>query len=608
MPKNLVKKYSEFQQVVLPVFSFYIIIHIFNRIVFSIGNTGLNIIYLLPDISVQIFLAYILYKCSKRYSIFLLIQFTLMSWFYIGSCFKLYILARPISPYDIYSLKALFLILNNWQLLILLSPPILCIVLFIYNFKLNFQTVPKFIYPVLILFLLIMLFPKMILKSMDYSYGNFSYFQKSNYERRGPVIHLLQESIRFFINFQNIPNHQIVHESIDLLNNKITRQSSPVTTISAKRNIYFIMIESLVDPLQFNDFTFSSDPLDTDFRNLWKSSKYSNALSPVYAGETAQSEFEVLTGIPSGILGEEFILFEYGLNHNIPSLPKTLNNLGYSTISFHANVGEFWNRKNAYSRLGIKKHYFIDDFNLDDMDGSYLSDKSFLNQVLNKLNNEEEPYFAHILTISIHYPYPLNQEIRPNVISVKPQNSIMEKYVNSLYYTTTALSQFINTIQRIDPNGLIMISGDHMPYLGIDIENRFINNKNNFDQTSYEYIRHRIPLIIIDGLSNYTSGDIHLYEIPSTILNLLNIEQPNIMKLFNADEKYKIRYLDAWNKNLVIYNNGNKILYTKEQKNLPLYNEIRSIYLGHKTIIEDLLIGNQYLLDCIESNCNLSNK
>ena len=56
MSKNLVKKYSEVQQVVLPVFSFYIIIHIFNRIVFSIGNTGLNIIYLLPDISIQIFL------------------------------------------------------------------------------------------------------------------------------------------------------------------------------------------------------------------------------------------------------------------------------------------------------------------------------------------------------------------------------------------------------------------------------------------------------------------------------------------------------------------------------------------------------------------------
>ena len=67
------------------------------------------------------------------------------------------------------------------------------------------------------------------------------------------------------------------------------------------------MVESLTDPLQFNDFTFSSDPLHRDFRNLWKSSGYSTALSPVYAGETAQSEFEVLTGIPSGILGEEFI-------------------------------------------------------------------------------------------------------------------------------------------------------------------------------------------------------------------------------------------------------------------------------------------------------------
>ena len=152
-----------------------------------------------------------------------------------------------------------------------------------------------------------------------------------------------------------------------------------------------------------------------------------------------------------------------------------------------------------------------------------------------------------------------------------------------------------------------MISSDHMPYLGPNIDSAF-DNEDSFDQLSYEYMRHRIPLIIIDGSDYNFYDDINLYEIPSTILNLLNIEQPNIMKLFHSNSKYRIRYLDGLAKNLIIYNNSDKVLYTNEQKHSPLYKEFESIYLLHKIIIKDLFIGNQYSLNCIESNCISPNR
>ncbi|MBU1139241.1 MAG: hypothetical protein KKA76_09710 [Proteobacteria bacterium] len=44
----------------------------------------------------------------------------------------------------------------------------------------------------------------------------------------------------------------------------------------------------------------------------------------------------------------------------------------------------FWNRTNAYRRMGFKAYWSIKDFNLDDMNYKFLSDASLYRQVVKK--------------------------------------------------------------------------------------------------------------------------------------------------------------------------------------------------------------------------------
>lgn len=51
----------------------------------------------------------------------------------------------------------------------------------------------------------------------------------------------------------------------------------------------------------------------------------------------------------------------------------------------HANTGDFWNRNNFHKKLGYDKFYSKQDYNIDDVIGLGLSDKSFFKQSVEKL-------------------------------------------------------------------------------------------------------------------------------------------------------------------------------------------------------------------------------
>lgn len=65
----------------------------------------------------------------------------------------------------------------------------------------------------------------------------------------------------------------------------------------------------------------SRDPLAAEFRALWEEAGLSTALSPVFGGDTANAEFEVLCGFPVLDTG---VKFERRLTNDVPCLPRIL--------------------------------------------------------------------------------------------------------------------------------------------------------------------------------------------------------------------------------------------------------------------------------------------
>jgi hypothetical protein len=280
---------------------------------------------------------------------------------------------------------------------------------------------------------------------------------------------------------------------------------------------------------------------------LWKSTGYSHALTPVFGGYTANSEFEVLCGFP---VTDDKVKFVRQLVNEAPCLPHILANKGYKTVTSHPNGPKFWNRVHAYHNVGFQTYWAKDDFVLDDMNGYFLADSSLYRQVLEKLFDtldKKQPILDYIVTFFGHEDYPLNAS-RPNKITSISKVEEVTSYANTIYYKSRELITFIEQLRKRDPDSIIVMFGDHLPHLGGNfagyVESSVLAaNSSNFSADMFKFYV-STPMIIIDGQKGALSvGDLPLYQVPKLLLNLLNYNEPSIMDYTMALSDKRIRPL-----------------------------------------------------------------
>jgi hypothetical protein len=340
---------------------------------------------------------------------------------------------------------------------------------------------------------------------------------------------------------------------------------------------------------------YKQNPLSPDFRKLWKSADYSHALTPVFGGFTANSEFEVLCGFP---VVKHNVKFERQLLNKVPCLPHILAEKGYRTIASHPNVPVFWNRVNAYERMGFQTYWSLQDFVLDDMNREFLSDASLYRQVLEKISGSldaRQPMLDYIVTYFGHWNYPLS-ESRPNKVASPSKVEEVPAYANTVYYKSRELMAFLDQMRQRDPDGIIVVFGDHLPFLGENVagyvESGVLTaNRSEFTPDMFKF-HVRTPMIIIDGQRGPLKiGSMPLYQVPKLILDLLNFNEPTIMDYAAPLANMRVRPLPGLHFNL--FGDG-RVDMCKE----PPYSEAcqaSSRWLENvATVSNDLFIGGQF--------------
>ena len=263
-----------------------------------------------------------------------------------------------------------------------------------------------------------------------------------------------------------------------------------------------IVLESFWDAALLTGSGLSMDPLDPRFRELWQQAGNSHVLSPIFGGYTANAEFESLCGFP---VTENHVFFESGLRNQAPCLPQILEKAGYRSIASHPNVAGFWNRVNAYRRIGFRTYWSDRDFVLDDLNGEFLSDSSLYRQTMAKIGSRadrDRPVFNFLLTYFGHVDYPLNAA-RPKIITTTDRNVLLNNYVNLMYYKSRELMDFLATLRRDDPDGLIVLFGDHLPFLGPGfygyLRSQLLTDNRATMTDRMVYTLTATPLVVIDG-------------------------------------------------------------------------------------------------------------
>ena len=578
----------------LPIVStalFYALFYLISSLQFDVAIKPAAIPF---DYLLQLIVAYVLFALSRRLWVFVLLQGLLTGVLYVGNAVKISFFGGPIMPDDVYALRSLLLVLEGWHFIAAAAPLAAIAALLLFNFTLRHWSAYLASTIVILTGITLVYEPGAILQPLDRHFGNSVWDQRSNYLYRGATLYTLQEGARYFADAHTPPDRDLaLSAAANLLENAKGNTTSAGNF--TPRNVHIVLLESFWDPTLLEEAGYDRDPLAPAFRALWKQAGYSHAMSPVFGGYTANAEFEVLCGFP---VVEDNVKFERQLLNDAPCLPHLLAENGYRTLASHPNVPVFWNRINAYRRMGFQTYWSKQDFLRDDMNREFLSDASLYRQVLEKIAvpvDRGQPLFNYIVTYFGHWNYPLN-DARPNRITASSSVDEVSSYANTMYYKSAELMTFLENLQARDPDAIIVLFGDHLPFMGENysayVESGVLASKrSDFSADMYRFYV-STPVIIIDGTRGpLKTGDLAIYQIPAIVLGLLHINGPAIMDYTQAPEGMQVRPLPGLHIDLLA--DGSVEVCKEPPFSQPC--QVSTRWLQDVLVVnDDLFIGQQF--------------
>lgn len=252
-------------------------------------------------------------------------------------------------------------------------------------------------------------------------------------------------------------------------------------------NIIVLQLESFIDPYKIPGARFSDDPVP-NFRRLKEN--YSSGLLnvSVYGGGTANTEFEVLTGMNIRYFGIGEYPYESVLKtQTTESICYNLRELGYTSHALHNHTGTFYDRNEVYKNLGFDT--FTPSEYMNDIEYNRLGwekSKVFTKEIFNTLSSTEGKDFIFTVTSQCHGKYP---DVYDNsqfdvsgssmIRSMEPQ---LEYLADQLHEEDEWLGEFISELEEYPEPVMVVMYGDHMPALNLSDE--LMNNKSVY-QTEY---------------------------------------------------------------------------------------------------------------------------
>ena len=128
---------------------------------------------------------------------------------------------------------------------------------------------------------------------------------------------------------------------------------------------------------------------------------YPFTLSYHSGGGTSDCDFTVLNSVEPSRRASVFFDEHYDYPN---ALTKVLRGSGYGVYAFHGNVIKSWARHLAYPRMGYSEFFDIAKMGLSEQ-GWGAPDGAVFDFATQFTATCKAPFFAHIITMSSHYPY-----------------------------------------------------------------------------------------------------------------------------------------------------------------------------------------------------------
>lgn len=262
------------------------------------------------------------------------------------------------------------------------------------------------------------------------------------------------------------------------------------STDTEQPNIICILLESFMDPTQVNFLKMSKDPIP-NFRALSDNYTSGYLTVPVVGAGTANSEFEVLTGMNLRYFGTGEYPYKTILKKtNCESIASDLSKVGYGTHVVHNNGGNFYSRANAFSQFGFDTFTSKELMNIQEYTplGSWPTDDILIRETQKALDSTPgQSDFVYTITVQGHGAYPTekvleNPDIQVSGAQTEAQNNQWEYYVNQIHEVDKFIGNMVDMLSQRDEKTLLVMFGDHLPTMGLTEEDL---QTNDLFQTQY---------------------------------------------------------------------------------------------------------------------------
>ena len=296
-------------------------------------------------------------------------------------------------------------------------------------------------------------------------------------------------------------------------------------------NIIVVQLESYFDVANAEFFTTSEDACP-NLHNLYQN--YSNGYFkvPSVGAGTANTEFEVLTGMNLRYFGPgEYPYKTYSKKHPTESAATALASLGYGTHALHDNTGNFYSRANVFNNMGFDTFTSKEFMNvLQTTENGWAKDEILTHHIMEAMDTTKQEDFVFTVSVQGHGNYPETQVIENPKIKVEgiedeALKNKWEYYVNQVYEMDQFVGDLIKAVEERNEPSVAVFYGDHLPTMGLkaeDLKSRYLYNTN---------------YVIWDNIGlQKQDKNIPAYQLMSEVLNKLDIHSGTV---FNYHQQRK---------------------------------------------------------------------
>lgn len=233
-------------------------------------------------------------------------------------------------------------------------------------------------------------------------------------------------------------------------------------------NIIVVMNESFSDLCVLGNFTTNQDymPYLHSLQEGRENTVTGMLNVSVCGGNTANTEFEFLTGNTMAFLPQGSVPYQQYMNGETESLASHLRDLGYETVATHPYNATGWERDQVYPWMGFGDSIFVDEYANASRVRSYVSDDACVEKIISLYEQKEAgtPLFVFNVTMQNHGGYQdAYSNFTPDVFVDGIENFSVSQYLSLIKRSDQSLEKLISYFSGVDEKTVVVFFGDHQP-------------------------------------------------------------------------------------------------------------------------------------------------